>query len=47
MAEDPCGPRIEQEQILILPAGIYQTPKGTRSRNRGTGGKVTMSARYA
>ncbi|EGJ45725.1 hypothetical protein HMPREF0866_02502 [Ruminococcaceae bacterium D16] len=32
---------------MILPAGNIHTPKGTHSRNRGIGGKVTMSARCA
>ena len=39
----PCGPRIERKPVNILPAGIYQTPKGTRSRNRGTGGRLPLS----
>ena len=32
---------------MILPAGDNQQAKVSLSRNRGTGGKVTMSARYA
>ena len=31
------GPRIEGEQVLILPAGVYTKPKVTLSRKWGTG----------
>ena len=47
MAERPCGLRVGRKQILILPAGVYQKPEVARPRKRGTGGKVTMSARCA
>ena len=39
MATGPCGPRIEREQILILPAGTYVPTKVTRSRKQGDRGK--------
>ena len=43
----PSGPESDAKPTRILPAGVYQKAKVALSRNRGTGGKVTMSARCA
>ena len=46
MNEGPCGPRVEQKHILILPAGNTQKAKAARSCKRGVGGKPPMSAAF-
>ena len=43
MVKGPSGPGVDGKQILILPAGNYEQTKVARPRNRGTGGKVTVS----
>ena len=47
MALGPIGLRREGRMVMSLPAGTDCGAEVTHSRKRGTGGKVTVSARCA